>query len=604
MKTIKNTIVILVIISILSLNISVSGITMAEIAEDVAELTKPVISKALKEKLATAKVTDLIPVTIQLKDDIDMGDVEAQAFKNAKVSMEEIELLNVDTTAFSEEKDERHQNETIKIIDRIKRERTEILKEYYSKKNNLFLKENDIVVDQFAYICKTIPYITGVLLGPLDIMELSENKNVATLGYMAVGDESLLCGTFTEAPVIIGGDVAISQGYSGDGICVGVLEMANPYLDQLGNDGSVILDNVTDSLNLIEDKEHATMVCSIIKQMVPDCTIYVETVRYIRDTISRLENLIEYGVHVINISLASYFNGEYDDIAQMMDELVRNNKVSIAVAAGNGNPYYDYVNNLAMGYNVIAVGAVRFNGTDPAVENSYTLWEESLYKESAGMVNKPEVCAPGVFMINNDEWRGTSFAAPYVAGTIAQMMSRNAGLIDKPETIKAAVIASAYHNAGTDMTYVQGTRASNEEGAGVVDAEFCYWVARNGRRTHFDTVAGQYVYTYNVYCDTTTLPFRVACTWQVTDSSIINPEDYDFDLIIYKNDVRVAGSGTYSSSDIYPVANYEIIELSPEVLQTYGNGYYQVIVRLLNYTEAIPGFRIGLAWEQPYIAPD
>lgn len=44
-----------------------------------------------------------------------------------------------------------------------------------------------------------------------------------------------------------------------------------------------------------------------------------------------------------------------------------------------------------------------------------------------------------------------------------------------------------------------------------------------------------------------------------------------------------------------------MIELSPEILQTYGVGYYHVEIWLLNYVQAGPGMRIGMAWEQPWI---
>ncbi len=63
----------------------------------------------------------------------------------------------------------------------------------------------------------------------------------------------------------------------------------------------------------------------------------------------------------------------------------------------------------------------------------------------------------------------------------------------------------------------------------------------------------------------------------------------------------MADSGAFSTHATYKVCNYEVIELSPEILQTYGEGYYHVEIWLLNYVQAGPGMRIGMAWEQPWI---
>lgn len=46
------------------------------------------------------------------------------------------------------------------------------------------------------------------------------------------------------------------------------------------------------------------------------------------------------------------------------------------------------------------------------------------------------------------------------------MIDRNSGMSDKPQILKAAVMASCYFNARTGFT----NNISNKEGAGVVDA--------------------------------------------------------------------------------------------------------------------------------------
>lgn len=308
-----------------------------------------------------------------------------------------------------------------------------------------------------------------------------------------------------------------------------------------------------------------------------------------------------HNVHVINLSCGKGNVNVYDRYSREINTLVRNNKVTIVVAAGNNG---QTLNPLALAPNAIAVGAVISSGTNQAADGAYTLWDSSSYRESKSIVNKPDVCAPGYLEIFGYEDIGTSFAAPHVTGTVVQMMSRNVGLTNKPETLKAILMASASFNAGTSMSYVTGTRASNKEGAGVIDAGFCYQVASNGRRTHFDATSSPATFSHDIYCDTTTVPFRVACTWEVimTDGEASYADEVevfipDFDMYIYKNGTFVTSSTADTYSTTNPTSNYEIIELSTSKLAELGAGYYQVqIVRNDNNNGG--SFRVGLAWEQ------
>ena len=67
---------------------------------------------------------------------------------------------------------------------------------------------------------------------------------------------------------------------------------------------------------------------------------------------------------------------------------------------------------------------------------------------------KPEIAAPGHLIKTTfdfapwvpSEKSGTSLAAPHVAGTAALLMSKNSLLKQRPEEVKAILMASAAHN--------------------------------------------------------------------------------------------------------------------------------------------------------------
>ncbi len=615
MKGIRFVTSIAVTIAVVLCSTSVSGVTTAQVGSDLGMNIKPAISQELKEKLKVADEDDLLPVTIQLKDSIDMNQVTTQAVEKANITMSEVDLMKIDTQTMTDEINERHQDSVMKITDRIRKEKVGILREFYINNNAEFIAKHGIPEERVGSLGTLTPFIRNVLLTPNEIITIALDASVELVHYTEDAKCSATASVSDAVDVedayeMIGGDVSVIQGYSGEGIRVGVIDTGLPILSKMGTDA----ENIYFTESAVETI-HTTIVCGEIKKMAPDCSIYVAAVNSTvssaasAEIINKISTLIsEYNVHVINLSYGVWHEeglfSKNDHVnALEIDRLVRNYDVSIVVGSGNKEDNINagrWVNSFAMGVNAIAVGSVEMKGTDPSAPGAYRLADYSAYNELNGSTNKPDVCAPGTVKIYIYWGWGTSFAAPLVTGTIVQMLDRNSALIDKPETIKAAIIASAYHNAGTDMTYVSGTKSSNQEGAGVVDAEFCYWVARNGRRAHIDTVNGQREYTYDVYCDTTTLPFRVACTWRaiVADK---DPLAFDFDLEIYKNGVLVGYSRAYVYSEDSNNVNYDVIELSPEVLSTYGNGYYQVKVKLYENVAQAGGIRIGLAWEQPWI---
>ncbi|MGN0375897.1 MAG: S8 family peptidase [Butyrivibrio sp.] len=552
-----------------------------------------VITDELKKYLLMVSDDELIPVTIELIDCIDNQQVDKLAMKRANVS--EQQLVEIETLSLlkNEGEGKEYCQTLVEFYDRISLERNKILSEYYQSMNVIFLKKAGLMNADFHSIGIFVPFIRKIYLTKEQILFISEMEEVRNI-YYETENKCMDFATLDAAYNIIRGNISVNDGYRGQGIRVGDVQGGHPDLTVMGNDGNNIIKTNAGTVT-----SHATQVCAVIKKMAPDCTIYTSSADQLSDIINSCEELItQYNVNVINITRGQPQNGEYNSYSRQIDRLVKNNKVTFVIAAGNGEQATQYINALGMSPNAITVGGVTSYGTDPTISKPYELRGNSLYREKITCINKPDISAPGSLTIYGTSVGGTSYSAPFITGTVVQMMCRNVGLKDKPETIKAALIASAYYNAGTPMTYVSGTKISNQEGAGVVDAGFCYRVARNGRRTHFDATPNDTSFSYNVYCDYTTKPFRVACAWEVI--SVENSATYctDYDMKIYKNGTLVATSTANSNATYSANTNYEVIEIPTSVLNTYGAGYYEVRINRVGNYQGSGNVRIGLAWEQ------
>lgn len=163
--------------------------------------------------------------------------------------------------------------------------------------------------------------------------------------------------------------------------------------------------------------------------------------------------------------------------------------------------------------------------------------------------------------------------------------------------IRVGVIDGGHPRLGTasnSMSYVTNSIGSDREGSGVVDSTFCYNVARNGRRTHFDATEDTSSYSVSAYCDYNDRPFRVAISWYVNSTSS-STQKTDFELEVYKDGELVAYSRAWANSTNYPNTNYEIVSIPA---QTYGAGCYEIkIYRSGTFSGPSPN-RIGVAWEQ------
>ncbi len=129
------------ILTILSIVMSfcfqtVSAAIIGDAVADTDVVLSSVLTDSLRERLSQIADDDIIPVTIELKDNIDLKGVEQKAVARAKISSNEMAALNANTVSLTDAENESVQLNALRIYDRISKERNSVLLDYYSAKNN------------------------------------------------------------------------------------------------------------------------------------------------------------------------------------------------------------------------------------------------------------------------------------------------------------------------------------------------------------------------------------------------------------------------------------------------------------------------------------
>jgi serine protease AprX len=172
----------------------------------------------------------------------------------------------------------------------------------------------------------------------------------------------------------------------------------------------------------------------------------------------------QYNIRVANFSLhSSYGTNAYRDPLDMAVEALWFNGVTVVAAAGN----YGVSNTTPSGVRyspgndpfVITVGALDLAGTARGSDDQAAPW--SAWGRTEDGYFKPEISAPGRYvvgptpagstltqekpgnMVGTDriQLSGTSFAAPVVSGTVAQILARHPGWT--PDQVKGALMRTA-----------------------------------------------------------------------------------------------------------------------------------------------------------------
>lgn len=542
-----------------------------------------VISSRLLDAMSTMayEKSGKIPVQIQLKDRVDYEEVEHYSMSTARITTQELEYIASEEYASLADYNLSEMMELENRYEIYREARIDCICEQIADINKPFLDKYKIEAESVSL---SLPDINLAYLTQDEINEISKDKDVEYIDIVEIYDTSPAGYSVSSVDSCVRSYTSRLYGWDGTGVKVGVVE--HGWADQTKVGAN--LTNVGGPTSGTD--AHATFVSGEIDTLVPGADIYVlKSVQ--NNTIADLdavEQLMTINkVHVINMSLQFDYNGAYNDASRRLDRLVRQNKITVVTIAGNYNGTNNYnVSGYGVANNVITVGSVDHQGNTTATSSTYLLSSFSNYNEESLVVNKPDICAPGDNLdIYDYHMSGTSMAAPIVTGIIAQMIDRNVGMAETPQTLKAAVMASCYYNAGTYFN----NNFSNQEGSGVVDGDFTYRVARNGRRWHFNfTPGGASEQVYQIYADYNNKDFRISIAWE---SEIINNQNEltDYDLYIYKGDSFVASRTG--------VRNNEVLVIPAATVAQYTAGYYTL--KVVRYGSAnTTSDCVGIAWEQ------
>ena len=282
-------------------------------------------------------------------------------------------------------------------------------------------------------------------------------------------------------------------------------------------------------------------------------------------------------------------DGNQSFMSRYVDWAERNLGQTFVISSGNtrGCSTNDLrVSAPGLAWGPITVGAIGDGNNGFWNDDAMTSF--SRYIDPLTGQDKPEVVAVGADQALTNQSgisfgnAGTSFSAPQVAGQVVDMLARQPGQNNWPETNKAAVLASAYHDvaAGTDQdglgavvmrnsdeSYRLG-RFFNECGAGcgpMLPADF-------PRDRPVSLLAGQRV--------------KVAISW---DS---NSNGSSSDVLGADIDLQVFSPGGGSACSSISISNaWESCEFTAPV-----TGTYTFRERLFSSDAGWPGTFLGMAW--------
>jgi serine protease AprX len=179
-----------------------------------------------------------------------------------------------------------------------------------------------------------------------------------------------------------------------------------------------------------------------------------------------LDHKDQYNIRVANFSMHSSYgtNSYYDPLDKAVEKLWFSGVTVVAAAGNYGDSTKGASGVLYSPGNdpfVITVGALDTNNTVQSGDDGVAPWSAYGYTEDG--FSKPEIVAPGRYMVQTVpllstlltefptkilnaltgqmQISGTSFAAPVVSGTVAEMLARHPGLT--PDQVKGQLMQTA-----------------------------------------------------------------------------------------------------------------------------------------------------------------
>lgn len=405
-------------------------------------------------------------------------------------------------------------------------------------------------------------------------------------------------------------------GLTGNGVKIGQLEPGTPNVsdaDLAGADITVVLEISGDDRD--PQNNHATQVSKLMVGtgygIVPDAKLFCYGAEKALWYYRGVEALLNHGVNIINLSMGFLAGGLYDAMAKWTDHVANQHDVHIVKSAGNyyiAQASYDdisiintattsYITSPGMAFNVITVGGYSTKGTvsegntghaDDKMYHVMSHNNKAFYTgfaepQEGQLFEKPNLVAPAMDLGSEHKY-GSSFAAPQVTGTIAQLCELNPEFKVKQAAMGAILHASAARKvqgvAGNGLkgdnfipaVRIDGnTQVSDREGAGKLDAYWAKMIASRG--TYWTVATKNFPYTKTITINTSNNSLtRIAIFWlkknKITESNhqngtVVAPNMPNLNLSVYD------ANGNLVKSSTMTYANFEIVQFVPTGTGTY-----------------------------------
>lgn len=480
-----------------------------------------------------------------------------------------------------------------------------IYREFYASQNqNVLAKCSD--PEKLTYMSEYAP-IAIVEIDGSDAIKMSLCDDVLSISEYVESrvhsDASNLLPGLTSAEIVLQLDLSNqisrsdilrdTKNLTGSGIKIGILESSG-----VPDTTDIFLQNANITIRPGDERahHHATTIALILAAESPDgtkhgivpdahfyCTsVFVSSSSAVPSAIySDIEWMISQGVNIINGSFYYGYEedyGTYDPLSQWIDHIATVHDVHFVTTSGND---YDFITPPGMAYNAYTVGSYRTNGSVDVAD--FTMYENSCFEERDGTrPEKPNLVANGYFgnWLNNgvvEDYAGTSFAAPQVTGTIAQLCCWNGNLKYRQNVVGAVLAASAAEKVDAVgdgyqgdffISHIDGSEQINDvEGAGILDARWAWGILANHNYWNLKLEADDFPYEKTVTINTNVHTLsRVAIFWTKNNTDFDhatntlgnnNPPLPNLDLFIFDSEGNLIASSNTSYS------NFEIVQFVP-----------------------------------------
>jgi hypothetical protein len=484
--------------------------------------------------------------------------------------------------------------------------------EAYLAVNNEFIARNN--VSEVLFVSRYAPMMI-LSVSKDELYSLEKDNDVFSLDLfvdMVVEEELYLANNMSGASYL-----RDTLGYAGDEVKIGQIEPGLPNV----NHSDLSAANITCNITTSSYTDHATRVARILvgqsNGIAPDAELYSATTTNTISFYEAVEWLIDQGVNIINMSAGLNLpqgsdtavpHGLYETGCKWVDHIAVQHDVHFVKSAGNrgkteNNPDGDsYITCPGMAYNVITVGGFNDKNNSVASDDEISDFSSYLEKSTYNRPEKPNLvaAATNIYIGSNDS--GTSFAAPQVAGVIAQLCSYSSALKTRQTIVGAMLAASSTckvtgtnpgNTNGIFNSYAVNEQISKKEGAGKLNATAARTVVKNGKYWKETINTSSFPYTKTVYISSTNNTLmRVAIFWlkrnslSSSDHTVLNVTQIGFSNL---NVTVYAPDGTVMGTSATAYSNYEIVQFEPT--QT---GTYRIVISKANTNASTKEF-VGIA---------